>query len=110
MKNKKPLPILENIHIIDTGTEGQSVGKHNDIVVFVHDAIPGDVVDVQLVRKKSNYREGRAIRFHELSDKRTEPVCEHFGTCGGCKWQHMNYEWQLHYKQKQVHDALTRIG
>lgn len=110
MKNKKPLPILENISVIDTGTEGQSVAKHNDIVVFVKDAIPGDVVDVQVTRKKSNYREGRAIHFHQLSDKRTEPVCEHFGVCGGCKWQNMKYEWQLHYKQKQVYDALTRIG
>ena len=110
MKNKKPLPIIEQLSVIDTGTEGQSVGRHNDIVVFVKDAVPGDVVDVQVTRKKSNYREGRAVHFHSYSDKRSEPVCEHFGVCGGCKWQSMQYEWQLHYKQQQVYNALTRIG
>jgi 23S rRNA (uracil1939-C5)-methyltransferase len=108
--DRKPQPILENVSITDAGSDGQSVGKLENMVVFVKDAVPGDVVDVQVTRKKSNYREGRAIKWHQLSDKRTKPECEHFGVCGGCKWQNMKYEWQLFYKQKQVNDALTRIG
>lgn len=109
-KNKKTFPIIEHVSIIDSGTEGQSIGKVNEMVIFVKDAVPGDVVDVEITRKKSNYREGRAINWHNLSDKREKVPCEHFGVCGGCKWQNMQYQWQLHYKQKQVHDALTRIG
>ena len=108
--NKKVLPILENVTVIDASSDGQSVGRVDDIVVFIKDAIPGDVVDVQLTRKKNKFREGKAIKIHTYSDKRTEPVCSHFGVCGGCKWQNMNYEWQLFYKQKQVVDALTRIA
>lgn len=108
--NKKPLPILENVSVTDAGTEGQSIGRVNDMVVFIKDAVPGDVVDVQLTRKKNKFREGKAIAIHSYSDKRVNVVCEHFGTCGGCKWQNMHYEWQLFYKQKQVNDALTRLA
>ncbi len=108
--NKKVLPILENITVIDASSDGQSVGRLDDVVVFIKDAIPGDVVDVQVTRKKNKFREGKAIKIHTYSDKRTAPVCSHFGVCGGCKWQNMSYEWQLFYKQKQVTDALTRIA
>ena len=107
---KKALPLFENVAITDAGSEGKSVAKVNDMVVFVQNAVPGDVADLQLVMKKKNFAEARAVKFHEYSDKRTKPVCSHFGICGGCKWQNMSYEWQLFYKQKQVADNLTRIG
>ncbi len=110
MKNKKPLPLLSQVEIIDAGTEGQSIGKVDDYVVFVKGAIPGDIVDVQVTRKKNKFREGNAVLFHKYSEKRTQPDCEHFGTCGGCKWQNMTYEAQLFFKQNQVHNALVRIG
>ncbi|MES2284631.1 MAG: 23S rRNA (uracil(1939)-C(5))-methyltransferase RlmD [Bacteroidota bacterium] len=107
--NKKPLPILENVSVIDASSDGQAVGRVDDYVVFIKGAVPGDIVDVQLTRKKNKFREGKAIAIHQYSDKRTEPVCSHFGVCGGCKWQNMHYDWQLFYKQKQVSDALTRL-
>jgi 23S rRNA (uracil1939-C5)-methyltransferase len=107
---RKNLPLLENVSVIDAGAEGQAVGKANDMVVFVDGAVPGDLVDVQLTRKKKNYAQGKIVTFHTHSDKRSEAFCEHFGVCGGCKWQNMKYEWQLHYKQKQVVDNLSRIG
>ena len=109
MKNRKTLPVIENITITDAGTEGQSIAKQDGLVIFVNNAVPGDVVDIQVTRKKNKYREGKAIRFHQYSDKRTNPLCEHFGVCGGCKWQNMNYESQLFYKQKQVYNSLTRL-
>ncbi len=108
--NKKVLPILENISVIDASSDGQAVGRMDDVVVFIKDAVPGDVVDVQVTRKKNKFREGKAIKIHSYSEKRTAPVCSHFGVCGGCKWQSMDYQWQLFYKQKQVSDALTRIA
>ena len=108
--NKKVLPILENITVIDASSDGQAVGRMDEVVIFIKDAVPGDVVDVQVTRKKNKFREGKAIKIHSYSDKRTDPVCSHFGTCGGCKWQNMKYESQLFYKQKQVTDALTRIA
>ncbi|MBL0328820.1 MAG: 23S rRNA (uracil(1939)-C(5))-methyltransferase RlmD [Bacteroidetes bacterium] len=108
--NKKPLPILENITVIDASSDGQSVARTEEYVIFIKGAVPGDIVDVQVTRKKSKYREATAIAIKQKSDKRTEPICEHFGTCGGCKWQNMSYDWQLFYKQKQVSDALTRLA
>lgn len=111
MRNaKKTLPLLEKVSVIDAGTEGQAIGRVEDVVVFIKDAVPGDVVDVQLTRKKNKYREGKAVKLHHASEKRTTPVCSHFGVCGGCKWQNMDYSWQLFYKQKQVNDALTRLA
>ncbi len=107
--NKKPLPILENVSVVDAGTEGQAVGRIDDFVVFIKGAVPGDIVDVQITRKKNKFREGKAIAIHQYSDKRVSPMCSHFGVCGGCKWQNMDYNWQLFYKQKQVNDALTRL-
>ena len=106
----KPKQIIQNIDVIDAGSDGQAVGKWNDYVVFIKNAVPGDVVDVQITRKKRRYAEAKVIEYVKLSDKRTKPECEHFGICGGCKWQNMNYENQLYYKQKQVADALQRIG
>jgi 23S rRNA (uracil1939-C5)-methyltransferase len=109
-KNKKPLPILPNITITDIAAEGKAIAKVNDVVVFVPFVVPGDVVDLQVTRKKSHFMEARAIHFHSYSDKRTDAVCEHYGICGGCKWQILPYSEQIRYKQKQVVDNLTRIG
>lgn len=108
--NKKPLPILENITVIDASSDGQSVARTDEYVIFIKGAVPGDVVDLQITRKKSKYREANAIAIKQRSEKRTEAICTHFGTCGGCKWQNMDYNWQLFYKQKQVTDALTRLA
>ena len=108
--NKKPLPILENISVIDASSDGQSVARTEEYVIFIKGAVPGDVVDLQITRKKSKYREANVINVKERSEKRTEAVCAHFGVCGGCKWQNMQYDWQLFYKQKQVSDALTRLA
>ena len=108
--NKKPLPILENITVIDASSDGQSVAKTDEYVIFIKGAVPGDIVDIQITRKKSKYREANVISVKEKSDKRTDAVCSHFGVCGGCKWQNMDYDWQLFYKQKQVSDALTRLA
>jgi len=109
-KNKKPLPILEKILITDIAAEGKAIAKVNDLVVFVPFAVPGDVVDIQVTRKKSNFMEGRVVKTHEFAKERAQPFCEHFGVCGGCKWQNLPYEQQLFYKQKQVIDNLVRIG
>ncbi len=109
-KEKKPLPFLENVPIIDAGSEGKAIAKVADLVVFVPFVVPGDVVDIKLFSKKKNFAEGKAVHFHQYSDLRTEAFCSHFGVCGGCKWQNMQYEHQLKYKQKQVFDNFTRIG
>ncbi|MBQ8114586.1 MAG: 23S rRNA (uracil(1939)-C(5))-methyltransferase RlmD [Prevotella sp.] len=109
-RKKKPYPVLENITITDIAAEGKSLVRINDLVVFVPFCVPGDVVDLQIKRKKHSYAEAEVVRFIKYSDKRTEPMCEHFGICGGCKWQNLPYEEQLAFKQQQVHDQLTRIG
>lgn len=110
VKNKKQLPLLEKVTITDVAAEGKAIAKVNDMVVFVPFAAPGDIVDIQLTRKKQSYAEGKVVFFHSYSEKRTTPVCEHFGICGGCKWQHLPYEEQIKHKQQQVTDNLTRIG
>lgn len=109
-RKKKELPIIEQIEITDVAAEGKAIARYNDLVIFVPYAAPGDVVDVQLYRKKHRYAEGRVLAFHRYSPLRVEPFCQHFGVCGGCKWQHLPYEEQLKFKQKQVVDHLTRIG
>jgi 23S rRNA (uracil1939-C5)-methyltransferase len=106
----RAIQTFQNIEIFDISTEGKGIGRIDNIVCFVDFAIPGDIVDIQITKKKRNYREGKAIYYHKLSEKRTEPVCKHFGVCGGCKWQNMKYDAQLLFKQKYVVDALTRIG
>ena len=111
MARKKKLLVFENIEIIDTAAKGKAVGKSPDgRVIFIDNVVPGDVVDVQTYRKRKSYYEGRAINIHQYSDNRTEPVCDHFGVCGGCKWQNMQYDKQLYYKQKEVTNNLLRIG
>ncbi|KAF0201570.1 MAG: hypothetical protein FD170_2576 [Bacteroidetes bacterium] len=108
-KSDGPL-ILENVEILDAGAEGKAIARYNDMVIFIPFVVPGDVCDIRIVSRKRRFYEGRAIKFHRFSNKRVEPVCSHFGTCGGCKWQGMGYGHQLLYKQKQVLDNFTRIG
>jgi 23S rRNA (uracil1939-C5)-methyltransferase len=109
-RKKKPLPILENITISDYAAEGKSIARVDDMVVFVPWAVPGDVVDLQVRRKKHSFMEAEVIRYHQYSKVRMQPFCQHFGICGGCKWQQVPYEEQLRMKQQQVYDQLHRIG
>lgn len=109
-RKKKPLPLLENILITDIAAEGKALAKVDGLAVFVPYVVPGDVVDIQLRRKKHSYAEGEAVKFHQLSDRRAQPFCKHYGVCGGCKWQVLPYAEQIRYKQKQVIDHLQRIG
>ena len=109
-RKKKPLPLLENILITDIAAEGKALAKVDGLAVFVPYVVPGDVVDIQLRRKKHSYAEGEAVKFHQLSDRRAQPFCKHYGVCGGCKWQVLPYAEQICYKQKQVMDHLQRIG
>ncbi|MFT5237933.1 MAG: 23S rRNA (uracil1939-C5)-methyltransferase [Flavobacteriaceae bacterium] len=103
--------ILEDLEIIDAGAKGKSIARADDgRVVFVNNAVPGDIATIQTTKKRKAYFEGTAISFSKYSDKRVEPACSHFGTCGGCKWQFMGYEHQLFYKQKEVENNLRRIG
>ena len=109
-RKKKPLPVLENITITDFAAEGKSLARVDDMVVFVPWVVPGDVCDLQVRRKKHSFMEAEVIRYHSYSPLRTKPFCQHFGICGGCKWQQLPYEEQLKMKQQQVYDQLTRIG
>ena len=109
-KNRRELPLHEGVEIVDVAAEGKSIAKVDGLIVFVPFAVPGDVVDIQTYRKRKGFAEGRVMRFVEYSADRVEPVCEHFGVCGGCKWQMLPYELQLQHKHKQVLDNLTRIG
>lgn len=107
---RKNKPLLTELEVVDAGAEGKAVAKKDDIVVFVPYAMPGDIVDVQVNKKRRKYMEGYIVKYHKKSEKHQEPFCAHFGTCGGCKWQHMAYPDQLFYKEKQVKDNLERIG
>lgn len=107
---KKTPEIIENVEIIDAGAEGVSIAKPDEKVVFIPFGAPGDVVDLQVYKKKKNCFDGKITNIRKFSDKRVQPVCEHFGLCGGCKWQHLDYQWQLFYKQKQVKDNFDRIA
>jgi 23S rRNA (uracil1939-C5)-methyltransferase len=103
--------VFHQIKVLDAGAKGVSVAKAPDgKVVFIPNVVPGDVVDVQTFKKRKSFYEGKAVHFHELSEHRVEPVCQHFGVCGGCKWQNMNYTQQLYYKQNEVLNHLQRIG
>ena len=103
--------VFDHIKVLDAGAKGVSVAKAPDgKVIFIPNVVPGDVVDVQTFKKRKAYYEGKAIKFHEYSEHRVEPVCEHFGVCGGCKWQNMKYSQQLYYKQNEVLNHLLRIG
>ena len=102
---------FENLEVIDTGHKGKAVAKTADgQVVFIDNAVPGDIVHAKSYKKRRRYYQAKTLEYVKLSPHRTEPVCEHFGTCGGCKWQNMSYERQLYYKQKSVEDNLKRIG
>ena len=111
MRKKSKRVVFKNINVIGTAAKGKTIGKAPDgRVIFLDNAAPGDVVYVQTTKKRKAYFEGTAIYFHTLSDKRVSPKCEHFGMCGGCKWQHIGYEHQLQFKQEEVINNLQRIG
>lgn len=109
-RKRKELPLLEKVTITDVAAEGKAIARVDDMVVFVPYVAPGDVVDLQVKRKKHHYAEAEAVKFHSYSPLRAVPFCQHYGVCGGCKWQILPYEEQIKYKQKQVTDNLTRIG
>lgn len=112
MSRKKTIKqVFENIEVLDAGAKGKTIAKAPDgRVIFISNAVPGDVVDIQTLKKRKAYFEGKAIAFHTYSEKRTQSQCEHFGVCGGCKWQDMDYKYQLEYKQNEVENNLKRIG
>lgn len=111
MRKKNNRLSFEKVEVLRAGARGKSIGMAPDgRVIFLSNAVPGDVVDVMTTRKRKAYFEGVVTRVHTYSDKRTNPVCEHFGVCGGCKWQDMAYRYQLEFKQQEVADNLTRIG
>jgi len=109
-RKKKSLPLLEDVVVLDVAAEGKAIVKKDDMVIFTQYAVPGDVVDLQITRKKNRYMEGTVVKIKQPSEKRIEAPCKHYGVCGGCKWQILPYEEQLKYKQKQVVDNLERIG
>ncbi|WP_158960915.1 23S rRNA (uracil(1939)-C(5))-methyltransferase RlmD [Myroides fluvii] len=112
MKRKRTERIVfENVEVLDAGAKGVSVAKAPDgKVIFIPNVVPGDIIDIQTVKKRKAYYEGIAIKIHSYSKNRIEPVCQHFGACGGCKWQNMSYEQQLFYKNQEVQNNLKRIG
>lgn len=110
MARKKSNPFYEKVKIQDVGAEGKALARVNDIVVFTKLAIPGDVVDLQVTKKRKKYQEAFVTKVHEFSPDRIDAFCNHFGICGGCKWQFLPYNKQLYYKHKQVEDQLKRIG
>ncbi|MDX5346740.1 MAG: 23S rRNA (uracil(1939)-C(5))-methyltransferase RlmD, partial [Hymenobacteraceae bacterium] len=109
-RKKKKFELIEHVTIGDMVAEGKCIVRHQNQVVFVKGAAPGDVADLRVTAQKRRFMEAEPVKFHQLSEQRVEPFCEHFGTCGGCKWQHLSYQAQLQYKQQQVQDALERIG
>ena len=110
MGKRKDIPVIENFEITGVAAEGKSLGRWNDLVVFIPFGAPGDIIDLKIDRKKHSYADGHIARMVRPSKVRVEPMCEHFGVCGGCKWQHLPYAEQLRYKQQQVVDALERIA
>ena len=109
-RKRKNLPVVEGLEITKVAAEGKSIARWNDLVVFIPFGAPGDVADVKIDRKKHSFCEGHIVNLVKPSEIRTEPMCEHFGVCGGCKFQHIPYSYQLQFKQQQVTDALERIG
>lgn len=110
-RKRRKLPLLENITILDAGAKGKCIARDSDErVILVSNVVPGDIVNVQVTKKRKAYLEGSPTEILHYSDKRTEPRCEHFGVCGGCKWQHMDYKYQLEYKENEVLNNLKRIG
>ncbi|MGD9977175.1 MAG: 23S rRNA (uracil(1939)-C(5))-methyltransferase RlmD [Bacteroidales bacterium] len=110
MPKKGKYPVIENVRIEDVAAEGKAIARINEKVLFTTFAVPGDLVDIQITNRRKSYMEGYIVRYHELSPVRVKPFCEHFGMCGGCKWQNLPYAEQLKFKQKQVNDQLSRIA
>lgn len=110
MSRNKKLPVFKEVEIKDIGSDGKALSRIEGMVVFVKDTLPGDVVDIQVKKKRKKYMEGIPVTFHSYSSLRVEAFCGHFGVCGGCKWQDLRYEEQLRYKEKQVVDNILRIG
>ena len=110
VSRKNKIKIFENVEITDVAAEGKAIAKIDNKVIFVPYVVPGDIVNIRVVKKKKNYFEGKVIDFVKKSENHLNAICEHYGVCGGCKWQHMSYTDQLKYKQKQVIDNLQRIG
>lgn len=109
-RKKKPLPLFENVAVTAIAAEGRAIARVDDLVIFVPFVVPGDVVDIQVTRKKNKYCEGEAVNIRRHSEDRTNPFCKYFGVCGGCRWQNLVYNKQLAWKQQIVKDALQRIG
>ena len=109
-RGNKPLPLYEGVEIIDIGAEGKAIARVDGVVVFTTGVIPGDIVDLQVTKKREKNQEARVVRIQTDSPDRIPAFCEHFDICGGCKWQYLQYDKQLYYKQKQVYDQLKRIG
>lgn len=107
---RRKKPFFEKAEILDYGAEGKAIAKIDEKVVFVKLAAPGDIVDLQVTKKRKNYMEARVTGWHHYSEIRQNPFCDHFGVCGGCNWQHIPYEKQLEFKHKQVVETLKRIG
>jgi len=106
----KKLPVIEKVLVKDIASGGKAIARVDNFVTFISNALPGDLVDIQITRRHKSWQEARAVRFHLLSDKRTSPFCKHFGECGGCRWQDLKYSEQLFYKQKEITDQFKRIG
>ena len=109
-RKRKELPLIEGVEITGVAAEGKSIARVNDMVVFIPYGAPGDIADVKIDKKKHSYAEGHIVNLVQPSSVRQEPFCQHFGVCGGCKWQHLPYSEQLKYKQQQVKDAMERIA
>ncbi len=110
MRRKKAnYPLIESLEITTLAAEGKAMGRYNDVVVFVPMTVPGDVVDVQIRSKRRRFMEGTVVNYVKKSELRTEPFCDHFGLCGGCKWQNLPYDEQLRFKSDQVRDQLTEL-
>lgn len=109
-RSRKNKPLLHKVEVTDIAAEGKALCRLENRVVFVSNAVPGDIVDIQVTKKRTNYYEGNAVAYHKLSPIRVEPFCEHFGVCGGCKWQNIPYDKQLIFKEREVYNNLLRIG
>jgi 23S rRNA (uracil1939-C5)-methyltransferase len=109
-RKRRLLPIIKNVEVLNIAAEGKSIARIDDKVVFITQVIPGDIVDIQLTKKRSSFMEAVPVKFHKYSDLRVKAFCEHFGVCGGCKWQNLPYDEQLKYKHQQVIDNLERIA
>ncbi|MGQ1784262.1 MULTISPECIES: 23S rRNA (uracil(1939)-C(5))-methyltransferase RlmD [unclassified Saccharicrinis] len=109
-RSRKRKPLFEQVEIIDVAAEGKALARIDEKVLFVQNAVPGDIVDVQVNKKRKSFYEGYVTQYHKLSDIRVEPFCAHFGKCGGCKWQALPYSEQLKYKQREIENNLQRIG